>query len=120
MQRTEIIHAEQMRLLYANAPARFVATGLNVVLLALIQWPVIAPPPRDLAGGNAGAHGTARGGGLALSAPRASAAGRTWVGAPSLAWGPSELDSDGAALACGCFLSPRSRIRCFWRLSSGA
>ena len=44
MQRTEIIHAEQMRLLYANAPAGFVATGLNVVLLALIQWPVIAPP----------------------------------------------------------------------------
>ena len=43
MQRTEIIHAAQMRLLYANA-AGFVATGLNVVLLALIQWPVIAPP----------------------------------------------------------------------------
>jgi hypothetical protein len=43
MQRTEIIHAEQIRLLYANAPAGFVATVLNVVLLALIQWPVIAP-----------------------------------------------------------------------------
>ena len=44
MQRTEIIHAEQIRLLYANAPAGFVATVVNVVLLALIQWPVIAPP----------------------------------------------------------------------------
>jgi hypothetical protein len=44
MHRTAIIHAEQIRLLYANAPAGFVATGVNVVLLALIQWPVIAPP----------------------------------------------------------------------------
>ena len=44
MQRTAILHAEQVRLLYANAPAGFVATVLNVVLLALIQWPVIAPP----------------------------------------------------------------------------
>src|SRR4029450_7996213 len=44
MQRTEIVHAEQMRLLYANAPAGCVATVLNVALLALIQWPVIAPP----------------------------------------------------------------------------
>jgi signal transduction histidine kinase/ActR/RegA family two-component response regulator len=44
MQRTEIIYAEQIRLLYANAPAGFVATVLNVVLLALIQWPVIASP----------------------------------------------------------------------------
>jgi signal transduction histidine kinase/CheY-like chemotaxis protein len=44
MQRTEIIHAEQTRLLYANAPAGFVATVVNAVLLALIQWPVIAPP----------------------------------------------------------------------------
>jgi hypothetical protein len=44
MQRTEIIYAEQIRLLYANAPAGFVATVLNVVLLALIQWPVIAAP----------------------------------------------------------------------------
>ena len=44
MQRTEIIQAEQIRLLYANAPAGFVATVLNVVLLAWIQWPVIAPP----------------------------------------------------------------------------
>jgi signal transduction histidine kinase/ActR/RegA family two-component response regulator len=43
MQRTAIIHAEQIRLLYANAPAGFVATVLNVVLLGLIQWPVIAP-----------------------------------------------------------------------------
>jgi len=43
MQRTEIIHAEQIRLLYANAPAGFAATVLNVVLLALVQWPVIAP-----------------------------------------------------------------------------
>src|SRR5262245_18751648 len=43
MQRTAIIYAEQMRLLYANAPASFVATVVNVVLLALIQWPVIAP-----------------------------------------------------------------------------
>jgi signal transduction histidine kinase len=33
-----------MRLLYANAPAGFVATVLNVVLLALTQWPVIALP----------------------------------------------------------------------------
>src|SRR5438093_1704315 len=44
MHRTEIIRAEQIRLLYANAPAGFVATVLNVVLLALIQWQVIAPP----------------------------------------------------------------------------
>jgi len=44
MQRTAIIHAEQIRLLYANAPAGFVATVLNVVLLALIQWQVIAQP----------------------------------------------------------------------------
>ena len=44
MQRTEIIQAEQIRLLYANAPAGFVATVLNVVLLALIQGQVIAPP----------------------------------------------------------------------------
>ncbi len=44
MQRTEIIHAEQIRLLYANAPAGFVATALNAVLLALFQWPVIAAP----------------------------------------------------------------------------
>jgi signal transduction histidine kinase/CheY-like chemotaxis protein len=44
MQRTEIIYAEQIRLLYANAPAGFVATVLNVVLLALIQWQVIASP----------------------------------------------------------------------------
>src|SRR5215216_2925929 len=44
MQRTAIIHAEQMRLLYANAPAGLVATVVNVGLLALIQWPVIAPP----------------------------------------------------------------------------
>ena len=44
MQRTAILHAEQIRLLYANAPAGFVATVVNVVLLALIQWPVIAPP----------------------------------------------------------------------------
>ncbi|HEY7492641.1 MAG TPA: ATP-binding protein, partial [Candidatus Tectomicrobia bacterium] len=38
------IYAEQIRLLYANAPAGFVATVLNVVLLALIQWQVIASP----------------------------------------------------------------------------
>ena len=44
MQRAVILHAEQVRLLYANAPAGFVATGVNVVLLALIQWPVMAPP----------------------------------------------------------------------------
>src|SRR5262245_18499227 len=44
MQRTEIIHAEKTRLLYANAPAGFVATVLNVVLVAVIQWPVIASP----------------------------------------------------------------------------
>ena len=44
MQRAVILHAEQVRLLYANAPAGFVATVLNVVLLALIQWPVSAPP----------------------------------------------------------------------------
>src|SRR5438309_6313074 len=44
MQRTEIIHAEQIRLLYTNAPAGFVATVLNVLLLALIQWSVLAPP----------------------------------------------------------------------------
>ena len=44
MQRTEIIYAEQMRLLYANAPAGFVATVLNVGLLAAIQWQVVAPP----------------------------------------------------------------------------
>ena len=44
MQRTAIIHAEQIRLLYANAPAGLVPTVVNVGLLALIQWPVIAPP----------------------------------------------------------------------------
>jgi hypothetical protein len=44
MQRTAIIHAEQIRLLYANAPAGFVATVLNVVLLSLIQWQIIARP----------------------------------------------------------------------------
>ena len=44
MQRIAIIHAEQTRLLYANAPAGFVATVVNAVLLVLIQWPVIAPP----------------------------------------------------------------------------
>ena len=44
MQRNAIIYAEQIRLLYANAPASFVATVVNVVLLALIQWPVIASP----------------------------------------------------------------------------
>src|SRR4030095_11345898 len=44
MQRTEIIHAEQIRLLYANAPAGFVATVVKVVLLAWTQWRVIAPP----------------------------------------------------------------------------
>jgi signal transduction histidine kinase len=41
---TEAIRAEQIRLLYANAPAGFVATGLNAGLLALTQWPVIPPP----------------------------------------------------------------------------
>ena len=44
IQRPEAIRAEQIRLLYANAPAGFVATVLNVVLLALTQWQVIAPP----------------------------------------------------------------------------
>jgi signal transduction histidine kinase/ActR/RegA family two-component response regulator len=44
MQRTEIIRAEQIRLLYANAPAGFAATVLNVVLLAVIQWQVVAAP----------------------------------------------------------------------------
>jgi len=44
MPRTEAIRAEQIRLLYANAPAGFVATGLNAGLLALIQWSVIPPP----------------------------------------------------------------------------
>src|SRR2546428_9932686 len=43
MPRPEAIRAEQIRLLYANAPAGFVATGLNAVLLALTQWQVIAP-----------------------------------------------------------------------------
>jgi signal transduction histidine kinase len=42
--RLEACRAEQMRLLYANAPAGFVATGLNAGLLALTQWPVIPPP----------------------------------------------------------------------------
>ena len=44
IQRTEAIRAEQIRLLYANAPAGFVATVLNAVLLALTQWQVLAPP----------------------------------------------------------------------------
>src|SRR5215468_2643217 len=44
MQRTAIIYAEQIRLLYANAPAGYVATVLNVVLLSLIQWQMIARP----------------------------------------------------------------------------
>jgi len=42
--RLEACRAEQLRLLYANAPAGFVATGLNAGLLALTQWPVIPPP----------------------------------------------------------------------------
>jgi signal transduction histidine kinase len=41
--RREAIRAEQIRLLYANAPAGFVATGLNAGLLALVQWSVIPP-----------------------------------------------------------------------------
>jgi signal transduction histidine kinase len=44
IQRTEAIRAEQIRLLYANAPAGFVATVLNAILLTLTQWPVIAAP----------------------------------------------------------------------------
>ena len=44
IQRTEAIRSEQIRLLYANAPAGFVATVLNAVLLALTQWQVLAPP----------------------------------------------------------------------------
>src|SRR5262249_45348512 len=44
MQHTDVIRAEQIRLLYANAPVGVVATGLNAGLLALIQWPVIPPP----------------------------------------------------------------------------
>jgi signal transduction histidine kinase/CheY-like chemotaxis protein len=44
MRRTEIIRAEQIRLLYTNAPAGFVATVVNAVLLALTQWQAIAPP----------------------------------------------------------------------------
>ena len=43
-QRLEAIRAEQIRLLYANAPFGFVATVLNAVLLALIQGRVLAPP----------------------------------------------------------------------------
>ena len=39
----EAIRAEQIRLLYVNAPAGFFATVLNAVLLALTQWQVIAP-----------------------------------------------------------------------------
>lgn len=41
MQHREAIRSEQVRLLYANAPAGFVATGLNALLLALSQWSVI-------------------------------------------------------------------------------
>jgi signal transduction histidine kinase len=41
MQRTEVIRAEQIRLLYANAPVGFFATALNAILLALLQWQVI-------------------------------------------------------------------------------
>lgn len=44
MERTEAIRAEQIRLLYANASVGFVATVLNMLLLASIQWQVIAPP----------------------------------------------------------------------------
>jgi signal transduction histidine kinase len=44
MQRTDVIRAEQIRLLYANAPIGVVAQVLNVGLLALVQWPVIPPP----------------------------------------------------------------------------
>ena len=120
MQRTALIHAEQLRLLYANAPAGFVATVVNVVLLALIQWPVSAPPRLVTWLAAMLALTALRAVGVWRFQHRAPAppAVRRW--APSLAWGPSELDSDGAARACGCFLSPRSRIRCFWRLSSAA
>jgi signal transduction histidine kinase len=44
IQRAEAIRAEQIRLLYANAPAGFFATVLNALLLTLPQWQVIAPP----------------------------------------------------------------------------
>jgi signal transduction histidine kinase len=37
------MRAEQIRLLYANAPFGFVATTLNIIILSLTQWPVIAP-----------------------------------------------------------------------------
>ncbi len=43
LERIETIRAEQIRLLYANAPFGLVATVLNVILLACIQWQVIAP-----------------------------------------------------------------------------
>ena len=90
MQRTEIIHAEQIRLLYANAPAGFVATVVNVVLLAWMQWQVIAP--RRIVAWLASM--------LALTVLRAVLVWRfqrahrrhlPWDdGAPSLAWGPSQ------------------------------
>jgi signal transduction histidine kinase len=44
LQRCEAIRTEQIRLLYANAPAGFLATALNAVLLALTQWSVIPAP----------------------------------------------------------------------------
>lgn len=43
MQHREAIRTEQVRLLYANAPAGFVATGVNALLLAFAQWAVISP-----------------------------------------------------------------------------
>jgi hypothetical protein len=43
MQHREAIQSEQIRLLYANAPAGFVATELNALLLALALWSMIPP-----------------------------------------------------------------------------
>jgi hypothetical protein len=44
LQRRAAIRAEQIRLLYTNAPAGFLATGLNAVLLTLALWPVVPAP----------------------------------------------------------------------------
>ena len=113
MQRTEIIYAEQIRLLYANAPAGFVATVLNVVLLAVIQWQVIAPP-RLVTWLAAMLALTALRAvvGLALSAPRASAAGHRSVGHPLWPGDPRSWTRMGLRwrVVVSCRLAPASGV----------
>jgi PAS domain S-box-containing protein len=43
-EREQDVYAEQVKLLYTQIPLGLVGTVFNAVLLAAIQWPVIAPP----------------------------------------------------------------------------